>query len=178
MAYLWVVSRCLLALVFAVSAGGKLRDRASRRAFGQSVREMRLVPRPLAGLVAGLVIAAETVTAAALVLPGPPVVAAAGLALAALLLTGFLGAIGLVLRRGRPLSCRCFGVSSVPLGAEHLVRNGALLAAAAAGLAAWLAGAVAVDRPMLAVAVPGAAVLALLVVRLDDLVALFRPATG
>jgi len=173
MAYAWIFSRCLLGVVFAVSAAGKLRSRSTVRAFVTSVLDMRVVPRPLTAAVAWAVIAAETVTAIALLLPSPPVVAAAALTLAALMLAAFLGAIVVVLRRGRPLSCRCFGVSSAPLGPPHLVRNAVLVAVAAVGLAGWLAGAAVVDLPVLAVTAPAALAVALLVVRLDDLVALF-----
>jgi hypothetical protein len=118
-------------------------------------------------------VALETAVVVLLLLP--PVGAAAGFAVAILLLTGFAVSIFLVLRRGVQASCRCFGGSgAAPFRRHHIVRNVALIAVAVAGLVAALAGPAFSWEALALGAVPGG-VVALLVTRLDDLVELFAP---
>jgi hypothetical protein len=81
-------------------------------------------------------------------------------------------AIGLLLRRGEPAPCHCFGVQDAPLGPAHLVRNLVLLAFAVVGT---LSPAGTYDAGAVALAVASGALVAVLAVRLDDLVALFSP---
>lgn len=164
-------ARCLLLVVFAVSAVGKLRDpRAFRRA------TVALVPlaRPVGGVVAVGVIAAES---AVVVLLAVPATARAGLVAGLGLLGVFTVAIGAALRRGATEPCRCFGASATPLGARHLVRNAILLLAAASGLAA---GALPGDAQPWGLVFVGAAavVLAVLVVQFDVLAELFAGPAG
>jgi hypothetical protein len=86
-------------------------------------------------------------------------------------------AIGLALHRGQTAPCRCFGASSTPLGAAHLIRNVTLLVGSLAGLVGGVVARHPAVQPLgLAVALAVAAVAVLFVVRLDDdVVALFRP---
>jgi hypothetical protein len=160
-----VFARSVLALVFVVAAVGKLRDRA---AFVASVRELRVAP---AAPVAAAVVAAELLVVLLLV-PGRPAATAAGLALAAGLLLAFTAAVVSALRRGLAAGCRCFGASTAsPYGRRHVARNLALAVVAVAGAAAAPADP-AVTGPVVLAAVPLAALAALVVTRLDDLVAL------
>lgn len=134
MGVLLVVFRCVLALVFAVAAAGKLLDLpASARAlvdFGVSERLARLAgpPLPLVELAA-----------AAFLLPNPT--ARYGAALAAVLLVCFAAGIARALTQGRAPDCHCFGqLHSEPAGPEAIVRNMLLAALAVAVAAAPSAG--------------------------------------
>lgn len=175
MPYLLLFSRGLLAIVFLVSAAGKLRSRAQLRAFTESLRAMKVLPAAAVGPVAGTVAMAELAVALLLVPLPTPAPTTIGFALAALLLGGFTVAIVLVLRRGVQASCRCFGASAGrPFGREHVVRNLVLLAFAVLGGYASL-GDTAITGYRAVLALPPAALCALVVTRLDDLVALFAP---
>jgi uncharacterized membrane protein YphA (DoxX/SURF4 family) len=169
-AYLAVVCRVLIAVVFLVSVATKVADLP---AFVDSVRQLRVVPAPLARACAGVVVVAE---AAIVLLLAVPVAATAlaGFGLAVAVLVAFGAAITLALRRGRRAPCRCFGRSTVPLGPHHVARNGVLAAVAVLGAVAT-AGAGPAHPGGLAVAAVAGAVAGLLVTALDDIVALFRP---
>jgi hypothetical protein len=102
--------------------------------------------------------------------------AAAGFAVALGLLSAFTATTVIALRRGARPPCRCFGMSEIPLGARHVVRDCALAAVAGVGLAAALQGGQrAVDPAGVAVAAVAGIVLAVLAVVFDDLVELFGP---
>lgn len=199
MSYVLWFSRCLLALVFLASAAGKLTGRHAFRAFADSLRTMDLLPTRLVVPVAGAVVAAEAAVPPLLLvplvplLPVPPpdaatastgstvtdvgpVLSTVGFALAAALLLGFTVAVATVLRRGTSASCRCFGqATTAPFGRHHLVRNVVLIViAATGGYAALVDPGRSVGTAV--VSVPLAVLGALVVVRLDDIVALFRPA--
>ncbi|GIH45143.1 Methylamine utilisation protein MauE [Microbispora rosea] len=127
MAYLFAFCRLLTGIVFLMSAVSKLRGRAAYEEFTAATRALvRLPSRP----VAALVVAAE-IAVAPLLAWRPTVLA--GFCVALGLLVAFTAAIVVALRRGRRVSCRCFGASAVPVGAGHLARNAVLIVAAAAG---------------------------------------------
>lgn len=175
MSHLLLFTRCLLALVFAASAVSKLRGRHAFGEFAESLRDMRLLPSWAVRPIATVVALAEAAVPP-LLIPLPfSVLTTAGFVLAGLLLSGFTVAVATVLRRKVSATCRCFGGSTAaPFGRHHVVRNLLLTACAAAG-----AYASATEAPTTvsaaALAVPFAAVAALIVIRLDDLVALFTP---
>lgn len=172
MSYLSLFCRCLLALVFLAAVAGKLRSAGAYGAYVESLRTMAVLPAHVTGPVAAAVAAVELAVPLLLALPQ---LAVAGLALAGLLLIGFAVAITAVLRRGVRATCRCFGASAAsPFGRHHVVRNAVLATAAAAGAAASLVDAT-VSWPVAALSVPLAALCAAMVIRLDDLVALFGP---
>ncbi|HEY0641051.1 MAG TPA: MauE/DoxX family redox-associated membrane protein [Pseudonocardiaceae bacterium] len=81
------------------------------------------------------------------------------------------GVAHIVLTR-RDVRCACFGAAATRIGALQLTRNLALLAAAVAGLAGARP---AVPPAHLVVAATTGIVLAVLIVRLEDLVFLVRP---
>ncbi|MFG1999785.1 MauE/DoxX family redox-associated membrane protein [Spirillospora sp. NPDC048911] len=176
MEYVAFGARGLICLIFVVSAFGKVRGRAAFTEFTRTTRILlaaalrrREVGRAAAGWAARAVAAAE-IAAALLVLV--PVTAPAGLGVAALLLAVFSVAMVAALRGGVSTSCRCFGASTAPIGWRHVVRNALLVCAAVAGLAAALAAGSPPPAGMALTAV-AVAVVALLVIRLDDLYELF-----
>jgi hypothetical protein len=172
--HLVLFSRCLIGLVFVISAVEKLGGRARFREFRSSLSGMRVVPVRLVGPVAGLVVAGELTVPLLLLAPWPSEAAPfAGLTVATLLLGGFTIAIAAVLRRGTPAACRCFGGAAAPFGRRHVVRNLALAAVSSGGAIATIADPSMTWRAV--VAVPVAVLCAVLVARLDDLVALFTP---
>jgi hypothetical protein len=187
MADLLIAVLTLAACVYGTSAGTKLSGRRAYRPYAEGLGEAGLVatrwlPATAAALAggeaavaAGLAVAAVLTAAAT---PGAATVTAVSLGAAALL-TGILAAgVAVVLRRGTRARCACFGAARrQPLGKTHLTRNLSLLAAVAAGLAL---DALAPGRPMsagAAMAAVAGALVALLLIRLDDLVMVFKPAS-
>ncbi len=136
-----LVSRLVLAVVFAVAGGAKLKDRRGTRGtvidFG--------APQRLAGPLAIVIPLAELTVACLLV---PPATASAGAIGALALLLIFSAAIAFNLARGRAPECHCFGqLRSAPTGWRTLGRNGVLAAIALLALVgslmdpSWSAGA-------------------------------------
>ncbi|MED7955121.1 MauE/DoxX family redox-associated membrane protein [Streptomyces sp. BE303] len=164
--------RCVVALVFAVSALAKLRAPGD---FASALRAMAVVPRRLNRPVVIAVPLVEAAVALLVWLPGP--VATWAFAAAGGLLALFAAVLVSVLWRRIDVSCPCFGAAGVPVGRAHVVRNLLLAGVAAAGLVASTApdpgglepAAVAL---VLLVAV-GASALA---IATDTLVELFSPA--
>jgi hypothetical protein len=168
MEYLALFCRALLVGVFVLSVAGKVGRRGSFAAFRDTLRGLRLVPAGALGPVAAAVVATEALVPPLLALPAT---ATAGFVLSGAALAGFTAVVvRSVVRRDRT-PCRCFGASTVPLGLPHLARNVALLAAAAVG--ALGANTLPHHAGGVATALTAAAVLVLLITRLDDLVELF-----
>jgi Methylamine utilisation protein MauE len=94
--------------------------------FTRTIAEYRLVPRPIAGAVALVVIATECFLAFAFVTGW---MTPAALLLAATTLLAFSAAVAINLRRGRRISCGCFGGESERISGRSLVRLSMLLAA-------------------------------------------------
>ena len=155
---------------------------AAWRDFAESLRRLGLLPGRLVGVTAVAVVAAEVTVLLGLsaavagvldLVPAGPVVRFGGLVVAAALLGVLTVGIALALRRGTSAPCACFGASTRPLGGRHLVRN-TLLLLVTAGALGTPAGPVAPAGVLLGVA--AGALVAVLLVRLDDLVELFAPA--
>ncbi|MDO3703163.1 hypothetical protein Q3W71_15940 [Micromonospora sp. C28SCA-DRY-2] len=177
MSYLLVFSWCLLAPVFLASAASKLRGRRAFRAFADSLRAMDLLPAPVVVLVAAAVAAAEAMVPLLLVPLPDAALTTAGFTVATALSAAFTVVVAVVLHRGGQVSCRCFGeAAAAPFGRRHLARNLVLTVAAGVGAYASL-GDPGVTVRTLVLAGPLGVVGALVVVRLDDLAALFRPVT-
>jgi hypothetical protein len=173
MLYLLTTCQVLLAGVFVLALASKVRGRADFGAFTASIRALGLLSGAGSAMAAYALVAAEAVVVLLLLFPSTVI---AGLAGAGATLTVMTAGILAALRRGRRGTCRCFGASDTPLGRVHVVRNLFLITGAATGLAAGLATA-GTESPAhpagLALAAVVAAVGILIVVRLDDLVALF-----
>jgi hypothetical protein len=167
MAYLSFGCRLLIGLVFAVAAGGKLRDVDGLES---SVRALA----PLAGarsrLTGWLVVGLELLVVVLLVFPATMVW---GFGLGLVLSAGFTAAIALALRRGTDAMCRCFGATQRRLGASQMVRDVVLAAVALVGLAGGLAAGQDGSVAGRLVAGVAAAAGALLVIFFDDIVDLF-----
>lgn len=173
MAYLEIATRCLIGVVFLASSASKLAGRAAFDAFVASLHEMRPVPPNLTGPVARLVVGSEVAVWVLLALP-TRWTGLVGLGVAGALLVAFAVAVGRSVRQGVNQPCRCFGLSAVPLGRRHVVRNIVLAAAAATGAVAVAESGSA--RPdWLLVAGLGGLLAGGLVVVLDDVLELFRP---
>jgi uncharacterized membrane protein YphA (DoxX/SURF4 family) len=164
MTYVVFTSRCVLGLVFAVSAFGKLRGFAGFRA---GLAAMGVLPAPAVGPVAVLVVALEVAVPLLLI---PNATVPSGLALSALLLAGFGAAIAVTLRRGTGAACPCFGPASRPFGRRHLLRNGLLVVLALAGL---LAGGGTPPVAGAALSAVAGLLIGVLVITFDDLSELF-----
>lgn len=116
-----VIAAAFLALVFLRAILHKLDDYAM---FVGNVRDYRVVPEPLARVVAPAILGLEGLAVAGLVLPQSRAAAAV---LAVGLLLGYAGAITWNLARGRTaIDCGCGGGQGI--SAWHVLRN-ALLAA-------------------------------------------------
>ncbi len=178
MGYLVVGCRVLVGTVFAIAVVGKIRGTVPLRAFVRSLGDLASVPRRLRPVVAAAVLLCEAAVPVLLALPGT---APAGLGLAGAVLATFTVALGRAWRRGVREPCRCFGAGAAPLSRAQVVRNGLLTTIAAAGLAAALrwpapsapgAGAAAAGIALAALA---GVIAAMVLIRLDDIVALFAP---
>jgi hypothetical protein len=171
MPYLIAAVQTALGLVFAVSGLSKLAGRRAFDGFVAELRATRLVgarARP----VAAAVVAAELAVATALAVPQTRT---AGLAAAAGLLAVLTAGVAVTVRRRVRATCRCFGATGSQLGAVHVVRNASLCTVAAAA-AVLTPGIPPAGLPVFAVGAVAGAVLALLIIRLDDVAALFAKA--
>jgi hypothetical protein len=179
---LTIASLVVAAVIYGTSAASKLRGGVSYRAYREGLGETRLVPERWLSSVAAALAAAEAVTAVLaasgaglLAVHWGLMVATVGLGAAALLAVVLTVGVAVVVRRGTRARCACFGATTVSqIGGAHLIRNGTLLAALATGLVALTstAGRPAVGGVVLALAAAGTA--SLVLIRLDDIVELFR----
>jgi methylamine utilization protein MauE len=160
--------RCLLAIVFACSAGAKLRGGGSFRAFRDWLGDLP-VPGAAhhAGGLAAALASAEVLIVLLLVLPWT---VRPGFALAGATLLVFIAGTRLAITRGTNAACNCFGARGAPLGWRHVVRDAVLLAVAVLGAVASDAHGARVAG--VAVSVATAAFLSVLIVFLDDVMSL------
>jgi len=171
--------------VFGGSAGAKLRSRRAYQSFLAGLGETMLVPSRRLSAVAAILAAYEAMVAAGLatavllvVVSAPGAITAAESALGgATSLTMVLTAgIALILHRHTQARCACFGSGSDrPLGAAHLVRNVCLLVVLVAGLVDSVVGRGRPGPASLIIAAAAGAVCGIVLIRLDDLTALFMP---
>jgi Methylamine utilisation protein MauE len=168
--YVLVSVRCVLVLVLATSAIGKVGHPSELAEFGRTLRiGLRL---PQARLVAGAWVAVEGVTAVGLALP-------LTVGYAAVLSAGVFGCLtvgaGLLVAQHRGFACNCFGTKQSQLSWGTVLRNGALTGAAlllVAGLR--LRGAAAAPAPVLLAAVLSVLLGAVLIWQAEPLRALLR----
>jgi len=168
--YLALGCRALIGLVFAVSAVAKLRSRPAFRSFTSWLAALPLpLVRGRPTMVATAMAGTEIVV---VVLVAVPASARAGLLLAAAVLAVLAAGVHIALRRGANAPCRCFGATGATgaaLGPRHVARNLLLCAAAAAGGAAATGSA---GQPAgIGISLGAGAAVALVVIFLDDLVA-------
>jgi hypothetical protein len=175
----------MAACVYGASSVSKLATRRRYVAFRDGLADTALVRGRLLRATAATLAGGEAVVAAGLVtattlraagLPGAVPVATAALA-SATVLTGALAAgVTVVIRSGTRATCACFGArSGRELGGSHLARNAGLLTLLVAAL---IGNEFRYGRPTPAaagVAIAAGAVVALLMIGLDDIVSLFAP---
>jgi len=162
------LARVLLAVVFLSAVVGKVRSRQGFAEFRDSVAA--IAPRWLPiGAVSGGVVVGEAATVALLAAPATRL---AGYALAAVLLAAFCVGIARVVHNRQTVRCQCFGAGGGALGREHLIRNGLLIAVAAAGSLDTTT----VAAPVALTAMVTGALLGLLTTRWEDVVFLLVPA--
>jgi hypothetical protein len=162
--------RCWVVLVFLAAVVGKLSGRAALR----DLRTMLVavgVPPSLAATT-GLTL---VVTEAAVVILGPwPYTGTLGMAVGTAVAVALTVGTAHAVRRGSAATCRCFGGRGGRLHVTHVLRNAVLTAAA---LTASIVSAAAPGRPVdLAVAAAGlvaAGAAAAIVIRWEDIAALF-----
>jgi len=174
----------IVAVVYGSSGLAKLRGRTAYQSYRAGLADTSLVPgrslTAVAAILAGCEAAIALSALAALVLgaagvSGPDASASALSVAAALTLVLVLGVVA-VLRGGRTARCACFGSSVArPLGAIHLVRNTAILAAIVVGLTVDLLSPARSSGAGTAIAIVAGVVLGALTIRLDDLAELFMP---
>jgi hypothetical protein len=173
-----------LALVFGVAVAGKVRPAGFgdlRRGVGELWFGPGALSRPARQVLAVALLTGEAAVLVALLggavatLVGQPRWSVPGFAGAAALLGAFTVAHAVALTRGSAARCACFGRTTTTVGPLSLLRTAVLLALALAGLALALAGSDPMDPTAALAAVPAGMVLGLLLISLEDLVALFRP---
>ncbi|MEQ4717007.1 MauE/DoxX family redox-associated membrane protein [Nonomuraea sp. B19D2] len=184
MGYVVVGCQLLIGLVFLVASVSKLRSGRAFAEFNDVLLEVRALTPAWVRPVALSLTLSELAVAALLIVPfitGLPegarwhLAAGGGFAIAVALLIAFTAYIFTALRREVRASCRCFALSSAPLGVPHMVRNGLLAAAALTGLLAPRSPD-ALDPAGLVVTATVSVVLAVLVMVFDEIVSLFAPA--
>lgn len=168
MTYLAAACQGLLIAVLAVSAASKVRRRADFRDFVASLRRTGLLQPSAARVVALMVVSTEGSAALLLLLPGTR---RPGFVVAGLLLAVLTAGVAVIVRRGKRVTCRCFGASGAPLQIRHVIRNATLTGAAVVGV---IAGAPTFNAVAVVVVLIGV-VCAAPVILLDDLTELFRP---
>jgi len=183
---LLVAAVAALCVVFGAAAVSKVASVQRQRAFAESLRALRLLPVSLVAPVAVVVSCVELVITAGLAAAFLGVVAGGAWAvwmavLGMLLAVGLLGVltagIVLALRRRSIARCVCFGASDRPLSWRHVVRNsvmqlvgvfGAVIAVATAPVAV-------VDPVGAGLAAVVGVIVAVVLIRLDEIVELFAP---
>lgn len=171
--------------VYLTSAIFKLHNRAAYQAFRAGLAETKLVPPRLLPATAAALATGETVAAGGLAAAAVVTVANLGSAAAftasalalAIVLTAILAAgIAIVLYRGTRARCACFGsASDRVLAVPHLARDLGLLVFLVAALAGTEVGRGQPTVGGVALAVIAGGVAGLLLIRFDDLIALFTP---
>jgi uncharacterized membrane protein YphA (DoxX/SURF4 family) len=129
------VARLTVAVIFALAAVHAMRQWT---VFGGIVEQYRIMPRPLAMILARILPPFELAAAAALVLPAA---SRAGAVLGLWLMAMFTGAIAINLTRGRvSIDCGCGGASGQQLSTGLVLRNLLVMGALALALDAPIEG--------------------------------------
>ncbi|MFI7633495.1 MauE/DoxX family redox-associated membrane protein [Nonomuraea sp. NPDC049400] len=174
-----IACRGLIGVVFLLSAASKITSRAAAVEFFGVIRRLLRIfagqpwaTRSATKATGFAVISMELAVPFALAIPS---LARLGFGTALVALLMFSCAIAAAIHRGVRMSCACFGRSTTPLGVPHLVRNGILSVAAITGLVLGAGRPVTASPQALLVPVLAALVTALVLIRFDDLVDLFKP---
>lgn len=161
--------RVVLALVFALSVGGKIID---IRAFQEAITDFRLLPPGWSRAAAWGFVLAESAVVVSMVVGGPTLVA--GFLLALALLSVFSLALVVALRRDTRVSCNCFGRTERRISPYDVLRNALLALCALTG--AWALSVPLQSAPIAGTALVGlmAACFAVFVTNLKDVIETLR----
>src|SRR5215467_655811 len=129
MGYAITACRLILAGVFVLSAVEKLR---APGAFVDGIQSFRLLPPRFVRPGAYAALFCEICSVGLLAVPRT---ALAGFVLAGAVLALFTVVIARTIRRGLNVPCPCFGVSTVPVGPQHVIRNLILISVSVIGVA-------------------------------------------
>jgi hypothetical protein len=171
MAVVEIALRTVLALVFAVAFISKVRSVSAFGEFASSLNGIGWLPRPGRAAAARLIPLSEAAVVGLLVVPAT---VALGFGLSGLLLAVFTVVTGAEVANGRQVQCRCFGAGSAPIGPAQIARNVVLLAVSLAGLAIEPISHGHATGAALILAFGLAVLVAVALVRWDDLVFLVR----
>lgn len=169
-----LVGRVALVVILLCSGAGKLTPAGFAAATGM-FRSLLGPGRRLAlpAVLAAVLATAELAVAGLLAVPAT---ASLGAVAAVGLFAGLTGGVAVVLGRRLQVRCACFGTRVTRLRPVHLVRNGAMLAAAAGTCVITVSDAGSPGTPHeLVLAAMLGAFLALILMRLDDLAAALSP---
>lgn len=155
--------RLLVAVLFLHSVGHALRSRANFAQFRSATTALSGIGSSLVTPLAATVLGMQAVAAGSLLVPAARQV---GLGLSCVLLLGFAIALGSAVRRADGTTCRCFGPGGDVVRLAHVIRNLGLVAVLAA--AWWLEPGDQLLAEPTAVAALAAAVGAIIVAHLDD----------
>lgn len=162
--------RVLLGAVFAVSVVTKAWSKDAWQSYRSWLAGLPL--RPLKVPAAATVVAIAELAVVLLVAYTP--LAAAGLGVALILCLGLTIGLWLAVRRGSAQPCHCFGVSSDPLGRQHVVRNALLATCALIGvLTAVAAGTQVPAAKPAGLPIIGGLAAAVIIIFFSDIAALF-----
>jgi hypothetical protein len=173
-----------LCVVFGVSAASKVASVERQRVFAESLRALRLLPVSLVAPVAVVISCVESAVGLAAAFVG---VVAGGAWAVSMAVLGMLLAVGLLgvltagivlaLRRRITARCACFGASDRPLSWRQVLRNSVMQLVGLFGVVIAVA-----DTPVAVVDPVGSGlagvvgvVVAVVLIRLDEIVELFAP---
>lgn len=121
--------RTTIALVFCVSALGKLRDMAN---FQRTIISFQLIPPLFANSLSWMLVLGEITVIVMMVWGQAGLFLGFGLAL--VLLSIFLFVLSIVVIRKQKVTCNCFGKATHHVSVYDLIRNSLLITCALAGL--------------------------------------------
>lgn len=174
MTYVVAACRAAVVVVFALSFSGKVLGKDAFREFARSIDRMRILRLSYVRPAAVVAVAAEGTTAIVTAIPIRTVLVA-GFVLATILTVTFTAVILQNLRRGNRVPCRCFGSSTTPLGALHIIRNACLIIISGLGAYAALSEIHSPRLPITIVASIGGGLAGVVIASFDDLAALLAP---
>jgi hypothetical protein len=185
MNYVAIGAMAVIGWLFGTSGFGKTRSASARNDLRASLRALTWLPKRVVGPILVTLSLAEIVLAlgctaaipaSVLRLAGHRAFALTMLSSAGALLAILTAGVAAVLHSGEPARCACFGRDKRPISQVHLIRNALSLLSAVVGVSAL---AQSPGKPIEAaagtVAVAVGVILSLILVNLDDMVALFQP---
>lgn len=167
-----VALRTVLAAVFAAAFVSKVRSRGAFGRFAGTLDDIGMLRGRRRRAAAAF--AVPVAEGALIVLLAVPTTALVGFVAAFAVLAVFTAVVGREVAAGRTVRCRCFGGGAERIGAAQITRNLVLLGCAAAGIVVAATSRGGASASTLVLAVGGALLAAVFIVRWDDLASLAR----